>query len=64
MEIYIYSLILAGYLALGFLSRNTEGTGLSGMAVYLYRAGLKLSQKSKRLSFFKESGIRKDNALL
>ena len=64
MEIYIYSLILAGYLALGFLSRNTEGTGFSKMAGYLYRAGLKLSQKSKRLSFFKESGIRRDIALL
>jgi len=64
MEIYIYSLILAGYLALGFLSRNTEGSGLYRMAGYLYRAGMKLSQKSKRLRFFKESGIRRDIALL
>ena len=64
MEIYIYSLILAGYLTLGFLSRNTEGTGFSKMAGYLYRAGMKFSQKSRRLSFFKESGIRRDIALL
>ena len=64
MEIYIYCIILMGYLALLFLSRGSEGAGLSKIARYLYRRGRKPGQKSKRLSLFKESGVRRDIALL
>ena len=64
MEIYIYCIILTGYLALLFLSRGSEGAGLSKIARYLYRRGRKPGQKSKRLSLFKESGVRRDIALL
>ena len=74
MEIYIYSLILIGYLALAFLSRDAEGIGFSKMAGYLYKKGKLLGQKSKGLRFiggnifegsiFKEGGIRRDIALL
>ena len=34
------------------------------MAEYLYRKGNQIGQKSKRLHFFKESGVRRDIALL
>ena len=64
MEIYIYSLILTGYLALAFLSRDEEGRGLRKMAGFLYRQGKRLGQKSKRLHFFTESAVRRDIALL
>ena len=64
MEIYIYSLILTGYLALAFLSRDEEGRGLRKMAGYLYRKGKRLGQKSRRLHFFTESAVRRDIALL
>ena len=65
MEIYIYSLILTGYLALAFLSREEEGKWPAekwrGICT---RQGKRLGQKSKRLHFFTESAVRRDIALL
>ena len=64
MEIYIYSLILALYPVLWFLSREEEGSGLTGMAEFLYARGRKLGQKIKGRGIFRESGIRRDLSLL
>lgn len=64
MEIYIYSLILAGYALLYFLSRDAEGTGMTRMAVFLYEKGRALGQKSKGRNVFHESGIRRDLSVL
>ena len=64
MEIYIYSLILAGYALLYFLSRDAEGTGMTRMAVFLYEKGRALGQNSKGRNVFHESGIRRDLAVL
>lgn len=64
MEIYIYCLVLIGFLALGFISREGGGIRSEKMARYLYRKGKKLGQKSGRLQFFEESRIRREIALL
>ena len=64
MEIYIYSLILALYPVLWFLSREEEGSGMTGMAEFLYTRGRKLGQKIKGRGIFRESGIRRDLSLL
>ena len=64
MEIYIYGLILAGYLVLWFVSGNSEGTGAGRMAEYLYVKGRALGQKISGRGLFQESGIRRDLSVL
>ena len=64
MEIYIYCLVLTGYLVLGFISREGGGIRSEKMARYLYRKGKKLGQKSKRLQLFEGTRIRREIALL
>ena len=64
MEIYIYSLILAAYPVLWFLSREEEGVGMTGMAEFLYTRGRELGQKIKGRGIFRESGIRRDLSVL
>ena len=64
MEIYIYSMILAGYAVLWFLSREAEGTGTTRMAGFLYERGRELGQKIREKGMFRESGIRRDLSVL
>lgn len=64
MEIYIYSLILAAYPILWFLSREEMSTGMTGIAEFLYKRGRELGQKIKGRSIFRESGHRRDLSVL
>ena len=64
VEIYIYSMILAGYAVLWFLSREAEGTGTTRMAGFLYERGRELGQKIREKGMFRESGIRRDLSVL
>ena len=64
MEVYIYGLILAGYLVLWFVSRNSEGRGIGRIAQFLYERGRSGGRRIFRGGFFEESAVRRDLALL
>ena len=64
MEIYIYGLILTGYLVLWFVSRGSEGKGIGRIAEYLYERGRVWGQKIGRGGLLRESGVRRDLSLL
>ena len=60
MEIYIYGLILAGYLVLWFASRDCEGRGITRMADFLYTRGRVWRQKIKWGGLFQDDAVRRD----
>ena len=64
MEIYIYGLILAGYLVLWFASAGSEGRGIGRIAQFLYERGRNWGRRIFRGGFFEESAVRRDLALL
>lgn len=64
MEIYIYGLILAGYLVLGFISRKDGGISTEKMAEYIYRKGKELGKKGGGARLFEDDTVRRDLALL
>ena len=64
MEIYVYGLILAGYLVLWFASRDCEGRGITRMADFLYTRGRVWRQKIKWGGLFQDDAVRRDLSLL
>lgn len=64
MGIYVYGLILAAYLVLGFLSRDSEGTGIRKMAGFIYHKWRRFRQKSARGPAPGESAVHRDLVLL
>ena len=64
MEIYVYGLILAGYLVLWFVSRDGEGTGIGRMAEFLYRKGKAAWRRFGWKRTFEEDTVRRDLMLL
>ena len=64
MEIYVYGLILAGYLVLWFVSRDGEGTGIGRMAEFLYRKGKAAWRRFGWKRTFEEDTVRRDLVLL
>lgn len=64
MEIYVYGLILAGYLVLIFLSREEQGDPAERMARYIYRKSHGWIRKNKGFRIWDESTVRRELSLL
>ena len=64
MEIYVYGLILAGYLVLGFLSREERGDPAEKMARYVYRKAMERTRSKKGILMSDEGTVRREISLL
>ena len=62
--IYIYGLIIAGYLVLGLVSRGDGMPGFSKMAAYLFRKAGRFRAGRSGGGLPYESGVRRDLAIL
>ena len=64
MEIYVYGLILTGYLILGFLSREESGRPDEKMARYIRRKTQVWRRRKKEIRISDESAVRREMSLL
>lgn len=64
MEIYVYGLILIGYLVLGFLSREESGRLDERMALYIRRKTQAWRRMKKGIRISDESAVRREMSIL